>query len=841
MKEDERITKKLYNLSIILSLLIFIDSFCPWLNYDGKGYTILGFYQAIFRSGSIMNFAASDSSIYPAVPTLILPLLAGIAAFIKAIIMLLRRGYKALSLILYGAEWAYIASYLAFMGYTPTIFAIAGTVLILVDFLLNKLMLDYKTISKQNKEMRLNAKERKERTRFRGRYSPYLYFIINKMEQSYRRELMQFIGAGIVAILFLFELFSASSLLSDVHSYEISFLGSGLQKQLKIGLQLSILSNIVLIAIAYSQYASAREYNDMLLAKLGARKKIINSTTVYTLSKCILFIFFIGFSIGTVILVGIQKYLSNVIGRDVGLNLSIGLYLKSGCIFLLIIFLVSIIQYDLHNCFKATDNQEISCKLPSKKTQRICAVLGIMVFVLAGDLFIKRRWAESMNLFMLILVGISIFIYGLAAVLIKRIIYSKQALDKLSINSFIMDYKTIIFNMTAIFILQVSMMGPLSTGICTLDINESYSSILPYDYVCMTYKEDQDVVEKLKESGCIVQTVPMVRVTSLEGDKFTWQDAANNRFMGVLWPQCQHIGVSKKGYNDLCKYLKIKPISMNLKDNQIWVIYQEDKSIQSHPIDYYLFRKKPYLRIGQPLRYYNVPDRETLYPMRTLSGESRQIITGMLNRGMQENLIVFSDEYFNSLKETDGANVCLLLDKGTADKKTVKKLLSILSKRHKEDRSWDRDIRVVYDSEIIKNNTIAENILKKGTGILSIFILLICCILIMNMHIQRVAGSWKDIDSILNKLGLSESGRNKILKKDCTKILIIIPMSMIFSIIYIIVISKLRFFELEDFKKLIIKSCAIWTPILIILFLSFIVNLRKTVANMHKGDNYNVK
>ena len=100
----------------------------------------------------------------------------------------------------------------------------------------------------------------------------------------------------------------------------------------------------------------------------------------------------------------------------------------------------------------------------------------------------------------------------------------------------------------------------------------------------------------------------MVRVTSVEGAPYNWKDVAANKFQGVLWPQAQNIGISWNSYAALCQKRGVSTGTNALAAGKILISYQQDCVQKTHPIDYYRFRKKPYLRIGQPLRYYVVPD-----------------------------------------------------------------------------------------------------------------------------------------------------------------------------------------------------------------------------------------
>ena len=139
----------------------------------------------------------------------------------------------------------------------------------------------------------------------------------------------------------------------------------------------------------------------------------------------------------------------------------------------------------------------------------------------------------------------------------------------------------------------------------------------------------------------------MVRVTNVDNSE-KLDDAR-----AVIMPQGQHIGISETTYKELNKALGKKSEKMNLSADgkEIYIIYQQDKSTKAHPLDYLNSRKEPYLHIGQPIESYGFLDREKIYPTRTVKGEKTDILTGAFRQGSEENLVVFSDEYFEKVQD----------------------------------------------------------------------------------------------------------------------------------------------------------------------------------------------
>ena len=98
---------------------------------------------------------------------------------------------------------------------------------------------------------------------------------------------------------------------------------------------------------------------------------------------------------------------------------------------------------------------------------------------------------------------------------------------------------------------------------------------------------------------------PMTRVTTVQGDATDWIDEANNYYMNVIWPQGQHVGISESTYRLLCEEKGVIPQDIEIDKDEIYIVYQQDVSMKAHPLDWYMDRKTPQIRIGQPLRAYS--------------------------------------------------------------------------------------------------------------------------------------------------------------------------------------------------------------------------------------------
>lgn len=154
--------KILYGFCIVISFVMFISIFAPWLTYRDETYTLYGFYTAVKKCGGLEQFAQGNNYIYPAYIFLMLPAAAGILCGIKTVFLICKGRIRMLEYLIYTLEWVYMGSYFAFGGYLPLIPALAAPVLAFVDFMINRYLEEYKEISRKSKELKAKEKAEKE-------------------------------------------------------------------------------------------------------------------------------------------------------------------------------------------------------------------------------------------------------------------------------------------------------------------------------------------------------------------------------------------------------------------------------------------------------------------------------------------------------------------------------------------------------------------------------------------------------------------------------------------------------------------------------------------------------
>ena len=203
---------------------------------------------------------------------------------------------------------------------------------------------------------------------------------------------------------------------------------------------------------------------------------------------------------------------------------------------------------------------------------------------------------------------------------------------------------------------------------------------------------------------------------------------------------------------------------------------------KAHTIDWDTGRLEKHLRFGQPLEYYNPDDFRRFFPVRTIAGEERASLTGSFHQGMQDNLIVLTDSYFQenydritaynrknwetrqkmtreewrmytvrhqeNLTEGPTTLFCMNLDDALVDQAAAD--LEYLNEEQDFDTVWDNNIQPFYvKSQMIVNTESEIFFTRMGNG----FILLVLMILGVFQFFVKVKSEednwrWENIFSI---------------------------------------------------------------------------------------------
>lgn len=767
--------RRLENICIILLFIIFLTSFFPWLKCGGKAYSFLSFYKEAFLERQLSAMAEENGAVYLVPYFLPFAILANILSGVKAVLLLCNKNINFLGYVVYGLQLVYIATLFSFGGYLPyptAFIAIAGT---MTEFMVRKYAQEYEVFTKewekQKKKEKGEKEERKRRLFFPGKYDGQLFRIMWHETKHQKKALLLMIVGNSILFGMLFLLFALKEKFQEGYGIADALPSQGLNGILMNAVIVVTVLYVFFEGLALYNFARNQKTRQSVLWILGARESVQVKIQAIEYGLLIVSSLGVGCLLGTVgygISASVlNKVLNNQIPFVASLNIyfiTIGIYLLVSCITAFVVndsfkrsiygsgkkskrrFVIKrkymtgmilsaflILAYSVHYYSKRINAENIYTILCG-----FCG--GVLLLVLAGSLIRSRRYRMSSDNFIQVMGKIPIQSGLLRSVSLRFVLF--------------------LFHVIFLGILSVNMAGNLAAP--------KEETLYPYDYVCMAYEEDQNLFEDLKQKYEIdIKAYPMTRVTTVQGDATDWIDEANNYYMNVIWPQGQHVGISESTYRLLCEEKGVIPQDIEIDKDEIYIVYQQDVSMKAHPLDWYMDRKTPQIRIGQPLRAYSFTQREKLYPARTVVGEERQILTGLFQGGMQENLVVFSDEYFNQLKIQEGPSMLYTIKiEDSKIRKEIEEQLNQFVKLHEEDSSWSRAIQPYYSKQVKMNDLSTERVFQEIAVLMEMFLIVFCVCLVQSMKVEFEKQESRKRYRLLSYIGIYHNEYKLLIKRE---------------------------------------------------------------------------
>lgn len=298
----------------------------------------------------------------------------------------------------------------------------------------------------------------------------------------------------------------------------------------------------------------------------------------------------------------------------------------------------------------------------------------------------------------------------------KRIVWLDNWFNKFSYNK----NMSVIIASFVLFILY-------SYGISLLDSlplqrEENY----PYDLVWMANQEDEEYIDGLEERyGVVVKEQPCIRVAS--GDS------------------AEHMGIPESVYEEWTGK------KIQLKDDEIHVVYQRNRSDYSGlGIDF--GTKEPRIFIGNArpdlwLSVQGIAIPGNKFDKRyKLTGEEDAILTGVFRDAVSENVVVFSDEYYNKVcTDAQGANLAVMMDIPKHYEEVVREVYAYAKEHSQQDMFSMEESNLIYEKKVLALETRQDNLLLATNAVLNILLLLVCgvCVLLIKLSCDYPDMEWK--------------------------------------------------------------------------------------------------
>ncbi len=619
-------------------------------------------------------------------------------------------------------------------------------------------------------------KEKRARLAFPGRYSKTFYRLIWKNAVGQIREVVILAFSSTLIMSFII----AALGLRDIWSGNVRAVLSegGMDGVTTIVFNFMIvffIVSVMLLALCFQYYWKERLKNNGVLSTLGMRKTTLGRIIRIEVLLCSFFSIVVGAILGSIEIKLIKIYGSvrwKNFSMDGGFGVSV--YLIGTLIVVVILWFAYRFGKDRYNAKDTIDTRGLALQkehIPGK-IAGVLAVAGALFMMAGGVGFSLRRTGEGTLVLAIIFLGILLALKGIASILLKREVRVPKLHIKNMVKNQLLRYRfqTITNYLLVLTMIHISVLFFFMLQVGSTKVYQSPEERYPYDYMCLTYQEENEQIEEtLTTYQAKYQVIPMMRATAYENTTnllFTG-NGKQSFFEGV------NIGISESSYRVLKEAVGKEPkknLGLDKAGKRIHIVYQQDKATKSQPIDWLPFEIIPHVRLGTRAQL-GIED----YPGREIAGEEVESLTGCFQNGRLENLIVFSDEYFEENYQSgqvESVNQMWLITVPKDQKKALEKALDQFAAAHKEadqTREYeDSRIQCLYKKGVYKDQDY-EKILYRVVTTLVMIALTVMSGVTMLLKVEAELPDTKKRYEFYKQFGMHQKERNGYLRREVAR------------------------------------------------------------------------
>ena len=723
MKPKNKIHARPFSILCVL-ISAGLALFAPWAVIRGNTLTLPELFFAIFSAGGIESFV--DSGDTAAFATLAMTYVAALSLIlygVYGILLILKKKVRLLGYISYFLYFVYICAYMTFQGHESGFALPFCGLVMLIEFMIftyleqsSEINRNYRMLKQREREERA---ERKRRLYFPGKYPPDFVRVIRTNFKYNWKNYILFILCGILCSAFLTVASGMNRMLTDIHSAEDVVLGTGLQQILYRSIGLILFTGVFMTAFVFSYYIKSRMSDYRMFSVLGIRSATLSFMIMAEYVTSLLISLACGMILGTAGLFGLRFILAKELdGYAVIGSLGPDVYIIAIIAYCIILLFATAINYEsylqIRNAFGAIRSVQKE-KIPQK--WRWLILLTLLGVDLIHSSITGYEEVSILNA-VLFLLGIYCLLNSLASLLLKWTSASDRRYFKQVLPQIPWQYR-FRKNVRYLFLLTAAHFFALNLYLFNLGSNliaAPAEDLLPYDFVVMAYQDDQDTIDRLSaEYEADVLEYPMVRMTVPSGT--SWDFMAS---IVTYAPPGQYVGISESTYRDLYKAHGLaEPEDLDLGDHEIHAVIQQDSSFARRKLDMTSgasmqdpsVNRASYDSVNMKL---GRPQDPSDWESWSVKSYEISILTGMLQRGAQENLMVLSDEMFRQCAEASpgGPSSLCLVTCAPENYSRIDQALLPLRTTHADDEQVDMDIRVYYGKNQLVNDIISERYSK---------------------------------------------------------------------------------------------------------------------------------
>lgn len=455
--------------------------------------------------------------------------------------------------------------------------------------------------------------------------------IIYKNFRSNLKNYILFFLSNIVAIMELFVFYGIRSIIKSSITDKVT--AEALKTDFQIAVDIIAVITLMLMFYAMKCYIKLRIKDYSMFLVLGMKKKAVSLLLLFEYCIGCVISLILGIGVGRILLYIIQRLLVKYYPRYIQMHaLGYQIY-KNVCLasilIMVLVFVILLIWLDRRSLGMLMAEDKQNEKRPASYMWIILAVIGnvlmivgIILYCGSDTQYLYAHGGLLMGLILAVVFGLALFLN-----LLKKCknFYYRHMLDLNQLYSRYLNHMIILVLLIVVHFFSLSYLVVQTAELLPLD---QYRSQYPYDVIWITEKDNKGYAKKLASTyNGTVTEVPMIRVSTYYG--------------------ANHIGISEKTYRKLSKSQ-----ALNLKENQIAVRIENSDAKQEDIKDSAYWEVYSTLYAG---KYFGKQDSDTLIDVKenedihfNIQSICTQTIVGKYSTdGWHENIIVFSDEYFN--------------------------------------------------------------------------------------------------------------------------------------------------------------------------------------------------
>lgn len=587
--------------------------------------------------------------------------------------------------------------------------------------------------------------------------------LYKKLLKSNRRDYGLVIFVGVTTVALIYFTIALTSYLYQIVEGKVGTT-TEIYGQLGIFIITYILM-IVLLILVVLEYIRKRMYTYSVLTVLGIQKKQRNQFILWEYAGIVVSSMLGGLLGGILMTEIMKKFLTNVLVNDdkiVALGRSMVPIRLTLIISIIVFFALFMIGDQLIACLGIdtiiNPKKQNNVKISNKK---LILILATIFEVIAITSYFGY-WGMLNKLFPIVIgsIGLYFWMQHIGEIRQKKIRNNKRKYYK-NITWLNKWHEQLHYYLNQAYLMTVLLMVVLVVlGISFLDhypanVNENY----PYDIVWMAEKNDKTFIDSIEEKyACEIQKKECIRVTTPDFG--------------------EHIGISAS------EYQKWTGKTQELSEEEIFIVYQRERKQRNElGIDY--GRKKPRVHIGNAASDLWLWDTPHIMPSNKFTtsyqvkGEEDRLLTGVFESSaigrtktnVWENVIVFSDDYYEKVKdEALGANLVVMIN---VSKQQYDRLLTEMKEYAEEHSQVDflspDGNNLIYEKEVIIKEKQRENFIQLASTIINGSILLFCMMFILIIKTKNDSDELCERYRFYYKMGMERQKRKKNIYKEMFK------------------------------------------------------------------------